>query len=121
MSPRSLLMLSLIGGALSLQAADKAASAKTEAELAKSTALPAGPLGQGEWRFEVVPGWAKLPPGKTFTSTHGGAVVDKAGNIYMSSDGPDGIFVFSRDGKFLRNIGQELTNMHGLMLREEDG
>ncbi len=84
-------------------------------------ALPAGPLGQGDWRFEVETGWAKLPPGKTFVATHGGAAMDKAGNIYMSSDGPEGIFVFSRDGKLLRNLAPELTNLHGLMLREENG
>src|SRR5688572_13650861 len=88
---------------------------------AAATPLPAGPLGQGEWSFIVEPNWAKLPAGKTFASTHGGAVVDKAGNIYMSSDGPEGIFVFARDGKLLRTMAPELTNLHGLMLREENG
>ncbi len=86
-----------------------------------ATPLPAAPLGQGDWRFEVVPGWAQLPPGKTLGATHGGAAVDKAGNVYMSSDGPEGIFVFARDGKFLRTMAPELTNLHGLVLREEGG
>jgi len=83
--------------------------------------LPAGPLGQGAWRFEVEAGWAKLPTGKTLASTHGGAAVDRAGNIYMSSDGPEGIFVFSRDGRLIRTMAPELTNLHGLMLRAEGG
>ncbi len=86
-----------------------------------ATPLPAAPLGQGAWRFEVVPGWAKLPAGKTLGATHGGAAVDKAGNIYMSSDGPDGIFVFAKDGKLLRTMAPELTNLHGLVLRQEGG
>jgi hypothetical protein len=63
----------------------------------------------------------KLPSGKTLGATHGGAAVDKAGNIYMSSDGPEGIFVFGPDGKLLRTMAPELTNLHGLMLREENG
>jgi sugar lactone lactonase YvrE len=86
-----------------------------------ATPIPAGPLGQGNWRFTVEPGWAKLPAGKTLASTHGGAAVDKAGNIYMSSDGPEGIFVFAPDGKLRRTMGAELTNLHGLVLREENG
>jgi DNA-binding beta-propeller fold protein YncE len=86
-----------------------------------ATPLPAAPLGQGDWTFQVVPNWATLPAGKTFSATHGGAAVDKAGNIYMSSDGPDGIFVFAKDGKLLRTMGAELTNLHGLVLREEHG
>jgi hypothetical protein len=85
-----------------------------------ATPVPAGPLGQGNWKFEVVPGWAKLPPGKTLGATHGGAAVDKAGNIYMSSDG-EGIFVFDKSGQLLRTMAPELTNLHGLVLREEGG
>jgi hypothetical protein len=117
MSPRSLLTLCLLGSIAHAQPAGTSA----DAALAKSVALPAGPLGQGEWRFEVDPSWAKLPPGKSFGATHGGAAVDRAGNIYMSSDGPDGIFVFARDGKLLRTMAPELTNLHGLLLREENG
>lgn len=83
--------------------------------------LPAAPLGQGAWTFMVETGWAKLPAGKGYGSTHGGAVVDRAGRIYMSSDGPEGIFVFGADGKLLRTMAPELTNLHGLMIREENG
>ena len=86
-----------------------------------ATPIPAGPLGQGNWKFEVEPGWAKLPAGKTLGATHGGAAVDQAGNIYMSSDGPEGIFVFDQSGKLLRTMAPELTNLHGLVLREEGG
>ncbi|MBL9198941.1 MAG: hypothetical protein JNL39_00485 [Opitutaceae bacterium] len=86
-----------------------------------ATPLPAAPLGQGAHRFMVEAGWAKLPADKPFLSTHGGAVVDKAGNIYMSSDGPHGIFVFAPDGRLLRTMAPELSNLHGLMIRSEGG
>lgn len=98
-------------------------SAQTSLPFAQvaATPLPAGPLGQGDWRFVVEPGWAKLPEGKTLASTHGGAAIDKAGNIYMSSDGKEGIFVFAPDGTLVRTMAPELTNLHGIMLREENG
>ncbi len=117
MNPRVALTLVLaLPAALSAQTSSPSLFAQ-----ATATPLPAGPLGQGAWRFNVETGWAKLPDGKTLGSTHGGAAVDKAGNIYMSSDGPEGIFVFGKDGKFLRTMGAELTNLHGLVLREEGG
>ena len=121
MSPRLLLALSLSCGLAQAQPAAKSAVAPAEVALAKSVELPAGPLGQGAWRFDIEAGWAKLPAGKTLAATHGGAAVDKAGNIYMSSDGPEGIFVFAPDGKLLRTMAPELTNLHGLMIRTEGG
>lgn len=82
--------------------------------------LPAAPLGSGNWRFEVQPGWAKLPEGTGYGSTHGGVAVSKTGNIFVSSD-TKGVFVFAPDGTLLRNIAPEQTNLHGLMIREEGG
>jgi len=82
-------------------------------------AVPAGPLGDGAWKFEVQPGWATLPAGITLGPTHGGVAIDRAGNIYASTDGPDGILVFARDGKFLRRLAPELSGIHGLLLRAE--
>jgi DNA-binding beta-propeller fold protein YncE len=118
---RSLFALCLLAGAAYAQSPGTSAPAAGTTALAQSVALPAGPLGQGEWRFEVDPGWAKLPAGTSFASTHGGAAVDKAGNIYMSSSGTEGVFVFAKDGKLLRTMGKELTNLHGVVLREEGG
>lgn len=83
--------------------------------------LPSAPLGQGAWRFEVESGWAKVPANTNLGPTHGGIVVDRAGLIYMSTDGPLGILVFQPDGKFLRNIAPEFSGIHGLMIREEGG
>src|SRR6185436_2346505 len=46
-----------------------------------AAALPAAPLGEGAWRFEIETGWAKIPEGTALGPTHGGIVVDKAGLI----------------------------------------
>jgi len=51
---------------------------------------------------------------------HGGAAVDAAGNVYVSTDTPRGILVFGPDGKYLRHFGPAM--IHGLHLqREADG
>ncbi|HEV8542296.1 MAG TPA: 6-bladed beta-propeller [Verrucomicrobiae bacterium] len=63
--------------------------------------------------FEKDPGGEQLGP------CHGGTVIDKAGNIYVSTDTPRGIAVFSPTGKFLRAVGP--TRIHGLEIREEGG
>jgi len=117
MLPRSVLLFSLVCGFAHAQSASS--SVATQVALAKSVALPAGPLGQGAWRFDVVPGWAKVPDGISLGPTHGGVAVDKAGNIYVSSDGPNGILVFNASGKFLRALAPELNGIHGFIIRSE--
>ncbi len=60
------------------------------------------------------------PDSRQIGPAHGGAAVDRAGNIYVSTDTPRGILVFGPDGKFERNFGPE--QIHGLFLqRERDG
>lgn len=84
----------------------------------------AGPvvgLAQGVVRYANVPNYfpAQLE-GQPFGPVHGGAAVDRAGNVYVSTDSPRGILVFGPDGKYLRNFGP--TQIHGLYLqREPDG
>jgi sugar lactone lactonase YvrE len=52
--------------------------------------------------------------------THGGVVVDKAGNIYTSAN--QGVFVFSPDGKVIQSyLGENYSNIHDMEIREEDG
>jgi hypothetical protein len=107
--------------ALCLLSSPLAALVGAELPGATSTPLPAAPLGSGEWKFQVESGWAKLPEGQTIGATHGGVVVDKAGNIYVSSDGPQSVMVFAPGGKLLRNFTAELSGMHGMMIRDEGG
>jgi DNA-binding beta-propeller fold protein YncE len=83
------------------------------------TLLLAPPL--GEVKFTNVPGYFPAQPDNQLLGpTHGGAAVDREGNVYVSTDTPRGILVFGPDGKYLRNFGP--TQIHGLHLqRERDG
>jgi len=61
----------------------------------------------------------KAPGGQQLGSCHGGAVIDKKGNIYVTTDTDRGIVVFTSKGKFLRAFGP--TRIHGLEIRKEKG
>jgi len=78
-------------------------------------------LAQGALKFTVVPNHFPAQPGEQLLGpTHGGIAVDRAGNVYMSTDTPRGIVVFAPDGKFMRAFGP--TQIHGLQLvAERDG
>lgn len=70
--------------------------------------------------YKIVPDFfEKNPGGQPLGACHGGAVIDKAGNIYITTDTPRGIVVFSPEGKFLRAVGP--TRIHALEIREENG
>jgi DNA-binding beta-propeller fold protein YncE len=73
-----------------------------------------------EVRYSIVPGFfEQTPGGLQLGPCHGGVVIDKAGNIYVTTDTPRGIVVFSSAGRFLRAVGP--TRIHGLEIREENG
>ncbi|MEX0322711.1 MAG: c-type cytochrome domain-containing protein [Puniceicoccaceae bacterium] len=73
--------------------------------------------------FEPVPKWG-VKEGHDHDhgmgSTHGGVVVDAAGQIYVSSH--NGIFVYDDAGKMLRSYeGADYSDIHSMTLVEEDG
>ncbi|PWU19490.1 MAG: 6-bladed beta-propeller [Verrucomicrobia bacterium] len=71
-------------------------------------------------KFSIASGFFdEKPDGKSLGPCHGGAVIDKAGNIYVTTDTERGVVVFSPAGKFLRAVGP--TRIHGLEIREENG
>ena len=73
-----------------------------------------------ELKFSNVPNFFDAKPdGQLLGPCHGGVVIDKAGNIHVTTDTKRGIVVFSPDGKYLRTNGP--TRIHGLELREENG
>ena len=75
--------------------------------------------GAAELKYSIVPNFFEANPDyQPLGPCHGGAVIDKAGNIYVTTDTKRGIVVFSPDGKFLRAVGP--TRIHGLELREEN-
>ncbi len=73
-----------------------------------------------EFKYSITPNFFEANPGGLpLGPCHGGATIDKAGNIYITTDTERGILVFTPDGKFIRAFGP--TRVHGLELREEDG
>ena len=74
----------------------------------------------GELKYSIAPNFFEQNPGgHPLGPCHGGAVIDKAGNIYVSTDTDRGLVVFSPEGKFLRAAGP--TRIHGLEIRQENG
>jgi sugar lactone lactonase YvrE len=76
-------------------------------------------MGTGIMTFDTVPGWGLRPDGKSAIGpTHGGVVVDKAGNIYTSAD--QGVYVFSPEGKVIQSyLGGDYTRLHDIEIRDE--
>jgi DNA-binding beta-propeller fold protein YncE len=71
-------------------------------------------------KYSITPNFFdEKPGGQPLGPCHGGVVIDKAGNMYVSTDTDRGMVIFSRDGKFLRTAGP--TRIHGLELRKEKG
>ncbi len=79
--------------------------------------------GEGALKYTSVANWCQMPEGqKTIGTTHGGVVVDKAGNIYFGMDGgKHGVLVYAPDGKLLRGFGEKFLGIHGLCINEENG
>jgi hypothetical protein len=97
----------------------------TAALRAESAAENASPLqyrtGNGEWTYDVVPQWGKLPQGTKFGGTHGAISSDKAGNIYVSTQSETGVLVYEPEGRLLRTIATQYPEVHSLHWIEEDG
>jgi hypothetical protein len=79
-------------------------------------------IGEGAHRYEVIDRWGKLPKGKRFGTTHG-VIEDGEGRIFIHHTGPESIFIFDPDGRFLGSWGSEITTgAHGMFYnREADG
>ncbi len=74
----------------------------------------------GDLKYENIPNFFdKLPGDQAQGACHGGVAIDKAGNIYVTTDTPRGVLVFSSAGKFQRAFGPE--KIHALEIREEGG
>ncbi len=83
-------------------------------------AFSANVIWSAEVKYTAVPNFFEENPGhESLGPCHGGVVIDKAGQIYVTTDTARGMVVFSPEGKFLRALGP--TRIHGLELREENG
>src|ERR1700722_437225 len=84
-------------------------------------------LGAGEHTYEVTHDWGELPADIQYGNTHG-VCEDSQGHIYIhhtvyaTSEKPDSMVVFDRDGKFVKSWGSEFRGgAHGLYIRKEGG
>jgi len=78
------------------------------------------PAAESPLNFKYVPDFfEQTPGGSPLGACHGGAAIDKTGNIYVTTDTPRGIVVFSPAGKFLRAVGP--SHIHALEIRDENG
>jgi DNA-binding beta-propeller fold protein YncE len=84
-------------------------------------------LGEGDYRYEVVEGWAKLPEGWSF-SLVSDAAVDSQGRIYVFTRGRHPVIVFDREGRFLTSWGYGefglsphlVSQAHGIFIGPDD-
>src|SRR5579872_4310363 len=81
-------------------------------------ATPLLAFAHGEARYADVPGFFPAQTdNQSLGPVHGGVAIDRAGDIYVSTDTDRGIMVFGSDGKYKRHFGP--TQVHGLFLRRE--
>ena len=77
-------------------------------------------VGDGDFRYEVIQDWAKLPPGWTFGWIPGVAV-DSQDRVYVYSRSEHPMVVFDREGNFLTSWGDDvLENAHGIFIDDDD-
>src|SRR5688572_12780710 len=77
-------------------------------------------VGEGEWTYEVVENWAKLPPGWSFKEI-GGIGCDGKDNVYVFNRGEHPMIVFDRDGNFLKSWGEgRFPRAHGVHMGPDD-
>jgi DNA-binding beta-propeller fold protein YncE len=77
-------------------------------------------LGTGEFRYQVVEDWAKLPAGWSFKEV-GAVGVDRRDRVYVFNRGEHPMMVFDRDGNFLTSWGEGLfPRAHGILMGPDD-
>ncbi len=97
-----------------------AAALLSATQFAASAAEPVR-MGAGSMTFDTVPGWGLRPDGQSALGpTHGGVVIDKDGNVFVSAN--KGVVVFSPDGKVVKEyLGEPYTMLHDMEIRAEEG
>src|SRR6202166_175436 len=78
-------------------------------------------VGSGEYTYEPVVDWAKLPAAWSFKEI-GSVGVDKKDNVYVFNRGEHPMMVFDRDGNFLRSWGEGgmFPRAHGVFVAPDE-
>jgi hypothetical protein len=77
-------------------------------------------IGEGAHKYECIHGWAQVPEGMKFGNTHM-VQEDASGRIFIHhTGGPDSVFIFDPNGKFIKSWGKEWApGAHGMQMRKE--
>ncbi len=78
--------------------------------------------GIGDFRYNFVENWAKLPSGMTFKECPGVAI-DSRDNVFILTRGEEPIIVLDRDGNFVRSFGKghfSENRTHGIYIAHDD-
>jgi DNA-binding beta-propeller fold protein YncE len=77
-------------------------------------------LGRGQYRYEELPDWGRLPEGWDYREV-AGVAVDSRDQVYVFNRGRHPVIVFDREGRFLRSFGEDLvTRAHGIDIGPDD-
>ncbi len=77
-------------------------------------------VGEGDYRYEVVENWGKVPPGVEIGVVTG-VVVDSQDRVYVCQQQKDPpILVFDREGNFLTSWGTDFINEPHTMFIDQD-
>ena len=77
-------------------------------------------VGSGDYTYEAVENWAKLPPGWSFKEI-GAVGTDRNDNVYVFNRGAHPMIVFDRNGDFLKSWGEGVfPRAHGLHMGPDD-
>ncbi len=77
------------------------------------------PLGQGNFRYELVPDWEQIPNGWS----HGdvaGVATDSQDRAYVFNRGEHPLLVYNRDGSYIKSWGEGVfTRPHGITIHND--
>ena len=77
-------------------------------------------IGSGNYQYQVVENWARLPDGWTLRDV-AAVAVDAKDQVYIFNRGEHPMMVFDREGNFLRSWGEGLfKNAHGIHIGPDE-
>ncbi len=77
-------------------------------------------IGSGNYQYQVVENWARLPEGWTLRDV-AAVAVDAKDQVYIFNRGEHPMMVFDREGNFLRSWGEGLfKNAHGIHIGPDE-
>ena len=76
-------------------------------------------FGNGEYKYELVEGWAKLPDGWSFLDV-GGLAVDSGDILYVFNRSPHPVMVFNQGGELVSSWGEgKFKRPHGIRIGQD--